>query len=56
MPGIYFMTSEFLSDAKSPARDRGMPGIRIVTLPADKYDCARSQAGKIGIARDESIV
>ena len=37
MPGVYFITSEFLADAKSAARDRGMPGIRLLTLPADKY-------------------
>ncbi len=42
MPGVYFITSEFLSDAKSAAKDGGMPGIRIVTLPAEKYYRARS--------------
>jgi hypothetical protein len=42
MPGVYFITSEFLSDAKSAAKDGGMPGIRILTLPADKYYRARS--------------
>ena len=42
MPGVYFITSEFLSDAKSAAKDGGMPGIRILTLPADRYYRARS--------------
>jgi hypothetical protein len=41
MPGVYFITNEFLEDAKSAARDRGMPGIRVLTLPADKYYLAR---------------
>ena len=42
MPGVYFATSEFIHDAKSAARDGGMPGIRVLTLPADKYYPARS--------------
>jgi len=42
MPGVYFSTSEFLHDAESAAKDGGMPGIRIVTLPADQYYRARS--------------
>jgi hypothetical protein len=37
MPGVYFITSEFLEDARSAARDGGMPGIRVLELPADKY-------------------
>jgi hypothetical protein len=37
MPGVYFITNEFLEDATSAAKDRGMPGIRVVALPADKY-------------------
>jgi len=37
MPGVYFITSEFRDDAKSAAKDRGMPGIRVLALPADKY-------------------
>ena len=37
MPGVYFTTTEFLDDAKSAAKDRGMPGIRMIALPADKY-------------------
>ncbi len=41
MPGVYFTTTEFLEDAKSAARDRGMPGIRMLALPADKYYVAR---------------
>jgi hypothetical protein len=42
MPGVYFTTTEFLDDAKSAAKDRGMPGIRMIALPADKYYRARS--------------
>jgi len=42
MPGVYFTTTEFLDDAKSAARDRGMPGIRMIALPADKYYRARA--------------
>jgi len=37
MPGVYFITNEFLEDAKSAAKDRGMPGLRVLALPADKY-------------------
>ena len=45
MPGVYFTTTEFLDDAKSAAKDRGMPGIRMIALPADKYyRLARPQA------------
>ena len=42
MPGVYFTTTEFLEDAKSAAKDRGMPGIRMIALPADKYYRARA--------------
>jgi len=42
MPGVYFTTTEFLDDAKSAARDDGMPGIRTIALPADKYYRARA--------------
>jgi hypothetical protein len=42
MPGVYFITSEFIHDAESAGRDRGMPGLRVLTLPADKYYPARS--------------
>jgi len=42
MPGVYFTTTEFVDDAKSAAKDRGMPGIRMVALPADKYYRARA--------------
>lgn len=42
MPGVYFVTSEFIHDAKSAAKDRGMPGIRTLTLPAEQYYPARS--------------
>jgi len=41
MPGVYFTTTEFIEDAKSASRDRGMPGIRTIALPADKYYRAR---------------
>jgi hypothetical protein len=42
MPGVYFTTTEFLDDAKSAAKDRGMPGIRTLALPADKYYVGRA--------------
>jgi len=42
MPGVYYTTTEFLDDAKSAAKDRGMPGIRTLALPADKYYVARA--------------
>lgn len=42
MPGVYFTTSEFLEDAQSAAKDRGMPGIRMLALPANTYYRARS--------------
>jgi len=42
MPGLYFTTTEFLDDAKSAAKDRGMPEIRTLALPADKYYVGRA--------------
>jgi hypothetical protein len=42
MPGVYFTTTEFLDDARSAARDRGMPGIRTLALPANKYYVGRA--------------
>jgi hypothetical protein len=47
MPGVYFTTTEFLDDAKSAARDRGMPGIRTLALPADKYYVARGDKQRL---------
>lgn len=47
MPGVYFTTTEFLEDAKSAARDRGMPGIRTLALPADKYYVARGDKQRL---------
>ncbi len=47
MPGVYFTTTEFLDDAKSAATDRGMPGIRALALPADKYYVARSNKQEV---------
>jgi len=47
MPGVYFTTTEFLDDAKSAAFDRGMPGIRTLALPADKYYVARSNKQEV---------
>ncbi|MGB9070442.1 MAG: UGSC family (seleno)protein [Candidatus Acidiferrales bacterium] len=47
MPGVYFTTTEFLDDAKSAATDRGMPGIRTLALPADKYYVARSNKQEV---------
>ena len=47
MPGAYFTTTEFLDDAKSAATDRGMPGIRTLALPADKYYVARASRQEV---------
>lgn len=47
MPGVYFTTTEFIDDAKSAASDRGMPGIRMLALPADKYYVARSNKQEV---------
>ena len=47
MPGAYFTTTEFLDDAKSAATDRGMPGIRTLALPADKYYVARASKQEV---------
>jgi hypothetical protein len=47
MPGVYFTTTEFLDDAKSASADRGMPGIRMLALPADKYYVARSNKQEV---------
>lgn len=42
MPGVYITADEFVHDAESAAKDRGMPGLRFVALPADKYYRARA--------------
>jgi len=42
MPGVYFTTTEFLDDAKSAAKDRGMPEIRMLALPANTYYVGRA--------------
>ncbi len=42
MPGVYLTTTEFFDDAMSAARDRGMPGLRAVALPADTYYRSRA--------------
>jgi hypothetical protein len=42
MPGVYITADEFMHDAESASRDRGMPGLRTVALPADKYYRARA--------------
>jgi hypothetical protein len=47
MPGVYFTTTEFLDDAKSAAKDRGMPGVRTLALPADKYYVARANKQEV---------
>jgi len=47
MPGVYFTTTEFLDDAKSAAKDSGMPGIRALPLPADKYYIARGDKARL---------
>jgi hypothetical protein len=47
MPGVYFTTTEFLDDAKSAAKDRGMPGIRMIALPADTYYRSRSTQAEL---------
>jgi hypothetical protein len=55
MPGVYFIASEFLEDAKSAARDGGMPGIRVLTLPADKYYIARDSKQQLQPLADASL-
>jgi len=52
MPGVYFTTTEFLDDAKSAARDRGMPEIRALALPADKYYVARGDKARLQLIAD----
>ncbi|MDE3168741.1 MAG: hypothetical protein KGL75_01255 [Acidobacteriota bacterium] len=42
MPGVYISADEFMGDAESASRDRGMPALRTVGLPADKYYRARA--------------
>jgi hypothetical protein len=37
VPGVYLVSSQFLTDAKSAAADRAMPGMRLVTFPSDKW-------------------
>jgi hypothetical protein len=47
MPGVYLTTTEFLEDAQSAAKDRGMPGLRMVALPADTYYRARASRDEL---------
>ena len=47
MPGVYLTTTEFLDDAKSAAKDRGMPGLRMVALPANTYYRARASKDEL---------
>ncbi len=37
VPGVLLVSSNFLADAKSAAADYAMPGIRMVTIPSDKW-------------------
>ncbi len=37
VPGVLLVSSQFLNDAKSAAADWAMPGIRIVTIPSEKW-------------------
>ena len=37
VPGVLLVSSQFIKDAKSAAVDWAMPGIRMVTLPSDKW-------------------
>jgi len=37
VPGVLLVSSQFLNDAKSAAGDWAMPGIRIVTIPSEKW-------------------
>jgi hypothetical protein len=36
-PGVYMVTDQFLSDARSASKDNGMPALRIATVPSDPY-------------------
>jgi hypothetical protein len=37
VPGVLLVSSQFLADAKSAAADFAMPGIRMVTIPSEKW-------------------
>jgi hypothetical protein len=37
VPTVYLTTSQFLEDARFSAEDNGVPKLRIIGLPADKY-------------------
>jgi hypothetical protein len=37
IPTVYLATSNFLKNARLSAEDNGVPGLRIVSVPADKY-------------------
>jgi hypothetical protein len=47
LPGVYISTNEFMEDAESASKDRGMPGLRTVALPADKYYRARASLDEL---------
>jgi hypothetical protein len=37
VPGVLLVSSQFLADAKSAAADYAMPGMRMVTIPSEKW-------------------
>ena len=37
VPGVLLVSSQFIADVKSAAVDWAMPGIRVVTVPSDKW-------------------
>jgi hypothetical protein len=47
LPGVYFVSSNFTIDARSAAADWGVPAIRILTLPADKWHTLQSDLSEL---------
>jgi len=55
IPGAYFVSSNFMDDAKSAAYDWGMPGLRMVAIPSDKWYTFRRNLDEIRPVAEESI-
>jgi hypothetical protein len=47
LPGAYFVASNFITDAKSAASDWGVPAIRTVSLPSEKWYTLRRTAEEL---------
>lgn len=55
MPGAFFVSSNFIFDAKSAASDWGVPAIRTVVLPSDKWYTLRRTLEELRPVAEQAI-